>query len=93
MLDLDSVVYSDKPFTLRERILEYRWTNGDWDALASLILLRTNLTNTEALDLTEEEDGTLVQVMRRINDMAQAGALARMTWKDAIPEGLFNASE
>lgn len=54
-MNLDNIIYSTRPMTLRDRILCQRAMQGDYESIAAYILARTNLQHEEALDLDDEE--------------------------------------
>ena len=60
MFDLDKIVYSTKPITLRERILAQQGANGDWQAMHAYICCRTNLTPDEAYELDDEDTSAVI---------------------------------
>lgn len=61
-MDISRVVYSDKPFTLGQRILLQKAGNGDWEAMAAYILARTNLVAMEAMNLDDDEASTIIRL-------------------------------
>lgn len=60
-MDMSKVVYSDKPMTLGHRILLQRAGQSDWEALASYIVVRTNLTPVEAMTLDDDECSVIIE--------------------------------
>lgn len=62
------VNYSTHPSTLREIILSQRVARQDMEAALELIVLRTDLSRDEALDLTGEEATRVMQgIVRGLN--------------------------
>lgn len=54
-MNLDQIVYSTKSITLREMIIAQRVAQGEASAIVEFLLLRTNLTEEQALDLDLED--------------------------------------
>lgn len=65
-MNLELVTYSTKPVNLGEHILCQRAGKGDFEAMASYILARTNLTSEQIIELDDDE------VLAVINKIGEA---------------------
>lgn len=71
------IVYSSKPITLREHILLQSIQGpGDFRAVLELFVRRTDLTETEAMDLDGEDIGDVLKEI--VHRMSQAAILQQL---------------
>lgn len=80
-MNLDKLICSTKPSSLGEKILCQRAAAGNWEAMAALVLIRTNLTEEEVLSLDDED---LAKVMALINTAVVSGVHLQKLAEDLI---------